>query len=542
MAAVALPDPAFLAELGKTPISPDAPTGADASYEPEYESLQKEIDKLAMVTEAGEAPDWKLAASLAATILSEKSKDLKVAAYLAEALTRTRQLDGLAQGTHVLRDMVETYWDGLFPPKKRMRGRINALNWWLDRAKAFFASFDPDPLPPETVAALKDDLDALDKALAEKSDEAPPLFSLIESTEHLPVNAPEPVPEPAAEAAQSAPDMADAAAPSDSGAAKSADGSARSAASAGSAAPAGSADQAKEQLKSGLDMLFSASYALQKDDPKAPAPYRLTRLAAWMPLTGAPPAANGKTKIPSPPANARTALEQALSASNFQAAIENAESKILEFRFWLDLSRISAQGLRSLGEDYQAALDALETETALFVRRLPGVENLAFSDGTPFADEKTKLWLSGLGRSAGGGAGQSGGGDAAGSEVEAAMGKARDLAAKNQAVSAVVLLQDKLGSAKSGRLRLRWRIGLAEILMASGSPESARPIIEQILSDLDEHKLDDFDPDLALSGLLTARQGLAAAKDDAAKARAGEVLARIMRLNPAEGLRLSGVQ
>lgn len=539
MAAADLPDPAFLAELGKKPISPDAPAGADASYEPEYESLQREIDKLAIVSEAGEAPDWKLAASLAATILSEKSKDLKVAAYLSEALTRTRQIDGMAQGTHVLRDMVETYWDGLFPTKKRMRGRMNALNWWLDKGKAFFASYEPDPLPPETVAALKDDLDALDKALAEKSDEAPPLFSLIESTGRLPVQEPEPAPEPqpSEEAARPGPDSTGSSGATGTGAPQT------SAGQASSTGPAGSADQAREQLKSGLDLLFSASYALQKEDPKAPAPYRLVRLAAWLPLAGAPPAANGKTMIPPPPSNARTALEQALSANNYQAAIENAESKVLEFRFWLDLSRISAQGLRSLGEDYQAALDALETETALFVRRMPGVENLTFSDGTPFADEKTKLWLSGLGRAAGGGAGQPGaasGGE--GSEVDGAMAKARELAAKNQAVSAVVLLQDKLGSAKSGRLRLTWRIGLAEILMASGSPESARPIIEQILSDMDEHKLDDFDPDLALKGLLTARQGLAAAKDEAAKTRARDILARIMRLNPAEGLRLSGVQ
>jgi len=530
MAAVDLPDPAILAALGKKPVSPDAPAGADASYEPEYESLQREIDKLSMVSEAGETPDWPLAASLAATILGKKSKDLKVAAYLAEALTRTGRLDGMAQGVHVMRDMVETYWDSLFPPKKRMRGRINAINWWLDKAKAFFASYEPDPLPLETISALKDDLDALDKSLAEKSDDAPPLFSLIESVGRLPVQAPEPA--PADDPAQSG--QVSPAAAQTPGAATP---------TAASADPAGSADQAREQLKSGLDMLFSASYALFKEDPKAPAPYRLVRLAAWLTLAAAPPAKNGKTMIPPPPPEVGAALEQALSAKNYQAAIENAESHVHEYLFWLDLSRISARGLRGLGEEYQTALDALETETALFVRRLPGLENLAFSDGTPFADEKTKLWIAGLGRSAGGDSGQPGDKSGPeGSEVEGAMDKARELAGKNQAVSAVVLLQDKLGSAKSGRLRLQWRIGLAEILMASGSPESARPIIEQILSDLDEHKLDDFDPDLALSGLLTARQALAAAGDEAAKARGREVLSRIMRLNPAEGLRLSGVQ
>ncbi|HWQ11127.1 MAG TPA: type VI secretion system domain-containing protein, partial [Holophaga sp.] len=127
-------------------------------------------------------------------------------------------------------------------------------------------------------------------------------------------------------------------------------------------------------------------------------------------------------------------------------------------------------------------------------------------------------------------------------DVAAVMDQARELVARNQAVNAVTLLQEKLATSASGRLRLRWRIGLTEILAVSGGPEAARPSAEQILATLDAHKLDDFDPDLALGGLLAARQALAAAKDEAGKARAAEVLTRIMRLNPAEGLRLSGIQ
>lgn len=537
---VKLVDLAGLAQLGKAPVSPDAPAGADASYEPEFEAIQREIDKLAMVTDAGVSTDWNLVASQSVAVLAGKSKDLKVAAYLAEALTRTNGLEGFAAGAHILRDLVETYWETLFPPLKRMRGRINALDWWLDRAKAYLEAYeDTSPLPPEMVSALKDDLKSLDETLGGKSDDAPSLLSMIESVGRLPIQEPQAPPAPEAAPDQPAPPAAPAT--GQTAAAQPAPTQASAPQAASASVPAGSLEQARGQLAAGLDQLFSASYVLFKTDPGSPTPYRLVRLAAWMPLAAPPPAKSGQTMIPPPPPQVRASLEQALASGNYMAAVENAETRVNEFRFWLDLSRVSAEGLRNLGPGYESALAAVETETALYVRRFPGVENLSFSDGTPFADDKTKLWITRLGRA---GASNSGGAPAGAGDddEESVMDKARELAAKNQAVGAVTLLQGKLGSAASGRMRLRWRIGLAEVLMASGSPENARPIVEQILADLDDHKLDDFDPELALKGLLTARQGLAGAADEPAKARAREVLSRIMRLNPAEGLRLSGVQ
>ncbi|WP_428560288.1 MAG: type VI secretion system protein TssA [Solidesulfovibrio sp. DCME] len=567
MAAAELPRLADLADLGKAPVSAEAPAGADASYDPDYEALQREIDKLSMVSAAGQSTDWPLSASLAVSILAGKSKDLKVAAYLSEALTRTSGFDGLACGTHVLRQMVEAYWPDLFPPLKRLRGRLNAIGWWNDRARAFLEGFEPDPLPAAVVDALVDDLTALDAALAEKAEEAPSLRPLLETVRRFPVQAaPEEPASPLPDAAgppDAPPDASPGAPPGTPAAPEAASltepapptapgpppspavaprpAKAPPAPPAAASAGGGSPDQAQEQLKAGLDLLFSASYGLLTADPKSPQPYRLARLAAWLPLTAPPPAQNGKTMIPPPPPPVRAALNQAMASGNFAAAIVGAESHVREYRFWLDLSRISADGLRGLAPGHEAALDALETETAFFLRRLPGLAELTFADGMPFADDKTRLWLSRLTAPSPAPATAAPAGEADGAAVAAALGQARDLAAQNQAVAAVTLLQDKLASAGSGRRRLRWRIGLVEILAASGYPEAARPIAEQILAAIDAHTLDEFDPDLALSGLLAARQALATAKDEAGKARAAEVLSRIMRLNPAQGLRLSGI-
>ena len=55
-----------------------------------------------------------------------------MASYLAAGLVITEKVNGLDSGLQVIRDLVETYWDKLYPAKKRMRGRLGALTWWLE--------------------------------------------------------------------------------------------------------------------------------------------------------------------------------------------------------------------------------------------------------------------------------------------------------------------------------------------------------------------------------------------------------------------------
>ena len=117
-------------ELGRKPINESNPVGDDVRYEPEFEQLQQEIDKLSIASASGEGIDWNYVVKLASLILSEKSKNLQAATYLAAALVETEGVSGLLQGVTVLSDLVSTYWDTFYPPKKRMRGRINALKWW----------------------------------------------------------------------------------------------------------------------------------------------------------------------------------------------------------------------------------------------------------------------------------------------------------------------------------------------------------------------------------------------------------------------------
>ena len=112
-----------LADLGKTPVSKEKPTGSDVRYDPLFEELQAEVDKLSSPTATGTL-DWGKVAKASAAILSGKSKDLLVAGYLAVSLIHTRKDEGLAVGLRLFRDLLENFWEDLFPPKARMRGRL----------------------------------------------------------------------------------------------------------------------------------------------------------------------------------------------------------------------------------------------------------------------------------------------------------------------------------------------------------------------------------------------------------------------------------
>ena len=62
-----------LLQLGKNPIQPDQPAGAEIRYSPEYEALQAEMDKLSLPRLAG-TMDWEKVVVQASAILAVSPK------------------------------------------------------------------------------------------------------------------------------------------------------------------------------------------------------------------------------------------------------------------------------------------------------------------------------------------------------------------------------------------------------------------------------------------------------------------------------------
>jgi len=101
------------------PISADAPSGEDLEYDQEFVALEDAVrtepeqqfgDTLIAATE----PEWESVRQQAVSLLA-RTKDLRVALYLTQALTHGRGLEGLAQGLALIRALLETYWDSVHP-------------------------------------------------------------------------------------------------------------------------------------------------------------------------------------------------------------------------------------------------------------------------------------------------------------------------------------------------------------------------------------------------------------------------------------------
>lgn len=536
-------------ELGQLPINAAHPSGEDAHYEPEFEQLQQEIDKLSIATTTGEGTDWKRVTTLCATILSEKSKDFLVAVYLVTGLTKTHGFEGFIAGTAFLKDLVDNFWDSMFPPLRRMRGRMNAINWWTERMSIFLKSLaEAPPLPQEQMQAAQNNLEALDHVLSEKYEDAPSFRELQTYLRMVPVQEPEPAPEPVPAPEPPQLDKPQPAAPAQQAPAAPAPAPqappqqpVQQPAQQPGAAPSQSRKEADTALKNALSQLLGVADFFLANDPANSISYRLRRLAAWLPLGAPPPAADGKTMLPPPEAIVKSSLEQLLQARNFEAAVHAAESRVTEYRFWLDITRLTAMALDGMGGTYQDAYNAVCAETLLMTQRLPGVELLCFADGTPFADPETRTWLKSLSLGSGD-APLTDGGDAGETAVAQAFKEAHAQLKDKKQVAAVELLQQGLVAASSGRERLLWRLALAQLLLLAGKHGFADSIARLVLKDIDDFRLEEWSPPLALRGLSLAYEISQALGTEEDTARAQTLLNRIVLINPAEAIRIYGAK
>ncbi len=169
-----------LTDIGKKPISEAKPSGEDVRYEPEFEELENEIAKLSTPT-ASEGINWVNVQEKSVDILSGKSKNLLVSCYLSIALMKNENLNGFAVGVHILKDILYEFWESLYPPKKRMRGRVNAIEWWSEKVAQTTAGIKTEKWPQAKYDLFSDDLRAIDSFLGDNVDNAPLLRSMIEN-------------------------------------------------------------------------------------------------------------------------------------------------------------------------------------------------------------------------------------------------------------------------------------------------------------------------------------------------------------------------
>ncbi|MBW8897171.1 MAG: type VI secretion system protein TssA [Massilia sp.] len=135
----------FTAAALLEPISADRPCGADLAFSPDLDAIARarEFDDPSLaqgewVTDLKEA-DWGFVVERCARLLAERTKDLRLAVWLAEAAAKRHHLRGLAEGLRLLAGLCERYWDqGLYPEADGgdQEQRIGNLAWILSRTRA----------------------------------------------------------------------------------------------------------------------------------------------------------------------------------------------------------------------------------------------------------------------------------------------------------------------------------------------------------------------------------------------------------------------
>ncbi len=513
--------------LGKDPVKPDQPTGSDVRYEPEFEQLQAEIDKISIPSASG-GINWKRVSDLAVEILAQKSKDLLVACYLSVSQIHMRRLEGFGDGLTVLQDIINTYWDSLFPPKKRMRGRLGAIEWWIEKTETALKTFKPDPVAKNKLDSIQNTLSQIDSMLQEYLPEPPLLRPIQRMIEQIPIleSKPEPAavqPEPSKPGPETKKEEHPTAAPVKTD------------------PPSIDTEQdARKLLSESIQKIRQAAAFMLETNPADPLAYRYRRMAAWSQILALPPSSDGKTQIAPPAPQVRQTLMELMEKNQWQAFIINAEQKLSQFIFWIDLNRWVAEALLQLGGDYQAANDTVCQETASFISRLPGLQDLSFSDDTPFSDSETLQWLEEINPDKGtetiDAASPKGAvkpGDVSDRLVEI-QGKARTLTKGKKYTEAVELLYGELKKCPSQEEALMWRMALCQTLIKSKRADMAMPHIDLILKDIDTYSLESWEPSLALEGLKLAWTEFAGRKDT----DSSSILSRIAKLNPVEALKL----
>lgn len=121
------------------PISDTRPCGEDLTFSAEIDAIAESrrfddpsLDQGEWTTELKEA-DWGFVSERCTDLIASKSKDLRLAVWLAEASARTNHFRGLGAGYVLLSGLCDQYWEDLYPLAEEgdHEQRIGNLSWLL---------------------------------------------------------------------------------------------------------------------------------------------------------------------------------------------------------------------------------------------------------------------------------------------------------------------------------------------------------------------------------------------------------------------------
>jgi len=431
------------------PIPGENPSGKNLRYDPVYDKI-REARREEEALEQGDwsyaikKADYPLVIKLATDVLSTKSKDLQIAAWLTEAALFRDHVAGLREGLDLLKGMLDTFWESMYPELEEDDLEIRAapLSWVgskldtavrrqpltknkldlfkyaesrrvgyekdcegndaktaarnlaIEEKKCTAEEFDEgvrgmgdayyEKLGVNLVAALVS-LEALAALSDEKFGRDAPNFAnlrtALEEMQDMVKQYYKPVvEEPEAAAAEQTEEVQEAS----------------------SEAPAPGAPAAKKRTltsepvdrEDAMQRVSAVAGFLRRESPQNPVPYLLLRAARWGELR-----AGGSSLDPAileaPPTEKRTHIKKMALEGNWAEVLEGAESAMSLpcGRGWLDLQRYAVRACESLGSDYEPAAAAIRSDLKALLTDYPDLLNASLMDDTPAANAETLAWL-----------------------------------------------------------------------------------------------------------------------------------------------------
>ena len=220
--------------------------------------------------------------------------------------------------------------------------------------------------------------------------------------------------------------------------------------------------------------LFKVATLLNSVSQQEPLGYRVRRFALWFNITSLPhERKDGTTELMAVSADRVIEYQETLNTNPSEELLLMIEHSVAASPFWLGGSHLSFLVAKALG--HEEISEAIQDETLRFTKRLPGLLQAKFSDGTSFADEATRQWL----RSGGDHAGLAHGGAGAwGEKLQSAL----QIAKEGHYKDAFTLLEKGTRHAEQPRDQFYWRLATADFMASTGMKSIAKEEYRSLLA------------------------------------------------------------
>ncbi|OVZ78958.1 type VI secretion system protein TssA [Yersinia kristensenii] len=344
------------------PITPESEAGEDPAYNDDFQSMREEINKLSGI-------DLTLMCQLAEKLLCQTTKDIRVVTWYIQARLHRDGEKGLAESLTLLAAMIARY--GALCHPLRPVARKGALEW-LNSAKVLDSLTLWPEVAREDAELTAGALSLLQAAVSDWPENEQPSFAGLCS---------------ALENRLARSGGLNALIPQNSS-------TQDAALTAGSrSSPQLSAIQSGRDL---LDQTKLLSRWLGEQPQGWLASHRMMKTVRWDTVDQIPALdASGRTRLMPPKPEYRAQLKRLYRQQSWAELVEQASQMYCEGvnHFWLDVQWYLWQGLTRAGQPWDAWSEYILSDLRLFLKRLPGLETLAWNDGTPFADEVTLGWI-----------------------------------------------------------------------------------------------------------------------------------------------------